>query len=155
MDREMKGWTDKTENRELSELDSLLSAPEQRAVAEVVSQLPEDSVSMAWRSQLNERLLAAAPPVRPSRRWILRPALALGAAGALALSLILTSKGLNGSEPLEITASSLETKMIAAHRESVGYYDIAGPGLVPLETDRPSTGQPEGYDLSEVDLNAL
>ena len=69
---------------EVEKLDSALAGSE--FVSQTVRELPEDSVSLAWRSQLNERLFAEAGAKHhvARRSWVWRPALGLGLAGALA-----------------------------------------------------------------------
>ena len=75
-----KVWTEK-------ELDSALRTESQKAVARLVHELPEDVLSLSWRSDLNQKLRFAAAKIDRKRKihaWIVRPSLGLGLAAAMA-----------------------------------------------------------------------
>ena len=46
-------------------LDALLNSAGQQAIREAVNAMPEEQLSLAWRSDLNERLRQ----VRPTSKW--------------------------------------------------------------------------------------
>lgn len=126
-------------------IDELL---EDESVRKLVGALPEDELSLEWRSQLNERLLAIRPRV-PAKWWITwRPVAGLALAGALVGTLILRAPQDAPSTP---TAVGLDEAMIAAHRESVTRQEIGAAPVSSLRSDTAS--QPTYYD--EVDLSTL
>ena len=47
-------------NIDMNDLDRKLSSPDQLWVSKAVSAMPEDDLSMAWRSQLNSKIVALA-----------------------------------------------------------------------------------------------
>ena len=66
--------------------DERLEGPEQQSVRNLVATLPDEEPSMAWRSQLNERLRAL--PAQARRKWwelAWKPTVGLALAGGLAV----------------------------------------------------------------------
>lgn len=137
-----------------NELDEKLNTSGQLQVRDLVKGLAEDQVSMAWRSSLNEKLLQAAPVKRSAWSRILRPALGLAAAGALALTFVMQqpeAKGvISGGN-----SSALEARLMADHQQTIALVDLSGPGLSPDETNYVSSEPSTDYDSLEVDLSAL
>jgi hypothetical protein len=84
----------------------------------LVEALPDALPSLAWRSRLNERLMAAVPQRSPWWRRAFAPTLATAGAAACALFLWnLNLKG--GSVPTDGgEAASLEQMLISAHQEA-------------------------------------
>ena len=66
--------------------DAKLNSAGQMAIRSMIQALPEEPVSMAWRSALNEQLLASAAKQRKKRRllWFASPAAGLTLVTALA-----------------------------------------------------------------------
>ena len=135
--------------------DSMLESPAQDRMRELVSSLPEDSLSLAWRSQLNERLLESAGRSRRRSRmlWVLKPSLGLAMAGALAAVVMLK---LDTVQPVVAHQNSgLEAALVQDHRSSVELTDMVGAGLNPLESHPTSSYAADGSDWNEVDLDSL
>ena len=112
--------------------DERLHGEGQRQAAEWVRALPEETPGMAWRSALNEKVLAeASRRDKARRRWTLvRPALGLALASALAVvvfvprpSTVVTPK----------PTSRIEEGLVALHEQSVETADIVGSGLAPVD----------------------
>jgi hypothetical protein len=131
--------------------------PEELKIARVVKAIPEESPSLAWRSALNERVLAVAKKKDRRRFWarIWMPAAGLGTSGALAVLAFSVWVGGVKPEGVPATGTSLEAAMLTVHKENVQFAEIAGPGL--SETDAVPTRQrvPAGNEWKEADLEAL
>src|SRR5690242_12148641 len=79
------------DNLKGKDLDQELSSPAQTQMREIVQALPEETVSLSWRSDLNARLYAEAARRRKLNLfgWIWKPAAGLALAGALAIAFML------------------------------------------------------------------
>jgi hypothetical protein len=112
------------------QIDELLQHPSQQAARNLVRSIPDETVSMAWRSQLNERLMQQAPAKPVRRSWLWKPALALGVAGALAMGVLLRAPVPNTSpnEPQDFAHT-----FVATHAQTLSYTEVAGAGLPPHE----------------------
>jgi len=132
----------KNEQRSIENIDALLGAEAQQDVRSVVAGLSEDMPSMAWRAQLNERLLQMAPPVRRSP-WVAvwRPALGLGLAGVLAVTLV-------NPRPTTIRteSASLEASLVQLHEQSSWGIDFGSEEVSPA---------PAGNTWTESDIDLL
>lgn len=137
--------------------DEMLDTPAQRAVRSAVAALPEDTPSLAWRSELNERLRASA--VQPKRaRWspfVWGPAFGLGVAGALSI-LMLNRAPITTRPTTPSQSAGVEAMLVSAHLESVRTADIVGTGITPEEASLGATVQNEADETPiEVDLESL
>lgn len=136
------------------DLDERLVSPAQSQMREMLKSMPEDTVSMAWRSDLNERIASVVAVKQRRRRfaWVLSPALGLGLAGALAITMLTkTPTSPNLGQPPK---PSIETNLVASFRDSMNYTDVTGVGLNPDEVVR-SRSIPVVYDPDEVDFGSL
>jgi hypothetical protein len=141
--------------KELKFEDEMLECTSQLKVREMVSGLPDDSLSMAWRSALNEKLIAAGKVSRQRKRMnlILRPAFGLAVASALALVLVMQPSRI--APPSSTKNPGLAAALVKDHRENVELTDMVGSGLNPLES-RPTDSlidDPIGW--SDVDIDSL
>jgi hypothetical protein len=140
------------------ELDERLASSAQQSVRGLVASLPDEQVSMAWRSSLNERLLQSAAKKRRQRvlSWVLKPAFGLAVAGALATVIIMRQPA---QEPTSVPPSSgaIEASIVAVHRENAAYSDMVGAGLAPVEatSDRTTKSVETAPDWNEVDIDTL
>ncbi|MCW5943370.1 MAG: hypothetical protein KIS66_14155 [Fimbriimonadaceae bacterium] len=128
-------------------LDDLLEAS--CAVRHVVASSPEDELSLAWRSELNEKLLALARPVKKSR-WALawRPATALAVTAALALTFVLQLRTTPSGE--------FEKGLIELHFDSERSLDMAGVGVaMPEVASHRSSTVADDVGFEQVDLELL
>lgn len=156
-----------SERENLNEIDERLNSAAQHAMRAVVGGLPEDSLSMAWRSTLNERILAEAATRQKRSRmtWFLRPALGLGLAGALAVAVFFhgpssapQSHRTEGAVARVATPSdgSLEAELVNTHRQTSLAYDVAGVGVTVNEVSYDSSSSaPHQTGWSEDDLENL
>jgi hypothetical protein len=122
-----------------ADIDAKLHASE--AVANLVRDLPEDTVSMVWRSSLNAKL--AQSRVRARRRrltLVISPVVGLGLACSLA--------GLWMARPVDtkVSPASVEAGLIAAHQQADDEADMAGFGfdatdLVEETEAKPTSGK--------------
>lgn len=137
------------------ELDLRLESEGQLQIQQAVRTMPEETVSMAWRSELNEKLVAGIQAKHKKRRfaWVLSPALGLGLAGALAVVLMTkTTPPVDG--PITPNQPALEDSLVATHQDALRYTDVTGVGLNPDEivSKRSATAI---YDFDEVALGSL
>lgn len=95
--------------------DEKLESATQKSVARLVHELPEDEVSMAWRSALNEKLFAARKPKR--RSWLVwgLPTVGVAAAAVLATVLILKPTTSENRVGLEQSILDAHSQMVAAN----------------------------------------
>jgi hypothetical protein len=126
-----------------NDVDDKLNSGAQRMVARAVASLPEETVSMVWRSDLNEALRATAAKSK-RRRFMFNfvsPIAGLGFACALALivpmSLSHSHRHIvpvaSQSDSAPISSSNLEADLIRVHQDDVRISDVTGAGLNPTE----------------------
>jgi hypothetical protein len=137
------------------ELDLKLESEAQLQIRQAVRAMPEDTVSMAWRSELNQRVVAGIQAKQKKRRfaWILSPALGLGVAGALAV-VLMTKTPTVVNLPSASKAPALEESLVATHQDALRYTDVTGVGLNPDEIVTKRSA-PAVYDFDEVALGSL
>jgi hypothetical protein len=138
--------------------DAQLATPAQSAMREVVQALPEESLSMAWRSGLNERLIAEGARHQRRRRffWMLRPAAGLAMAGALAAVFMIRTSSVPDVTPNTGGSDSFEAALLSAHNEASQFADVAGSGVRPMEAAYASRDHaPDDLGWSEVDIESL
>lgn len=147
---------------DLRKFDSLLDQPGQAFVREAVRSMPDDSLSLSWRSALNEKLLAESEKKVKRRRFQLvwRPAFGLAVAGALAtMWIIRPDSAMPGiSSPSNRAEMSLEAALVDAHRLSSLESDVAGTGLRPLEQRYVTRNVSQDFELpdwNEIDIDSL
>lgn len=126
---------------------------ESEPIAGLVRSLPEESVSMAWRSALNERVLAESARRQKSQRiaWVWRPAAGLAVASGLAMALLFKSAPVE-SPPL--ARVPIEASLLDLHREAVVASEVSGqtPSGVPEEAPKLDAST---NPWTEDDLNNL
>lgn len=135
-----------------SELDALLKSESQQTIRRVVSSLPEESLSLSWRSDLNERL----HKVRPQPRWRVRvaqawkPALGLALAGCLA-TLIAIKPGVQAPQ----NSHPIEASLVSSYTDSANVDDLVGPGLAVHEVNDTTRTSDSSTQWTESDLTNL
>jgi hypothetical protein len=124
------------------DLDQELNSPAQIQVREVVRALPEETLSLTWRSDLNLRLRGEA--ARKRKRmvfgWVWKPTAGLALAGALAVGIFLhpATAPTNGGE--------LEKALVNHYVEASTAREAAVDGVTPNEVkDSGGTGATPGY----------
>lgn len=132
------------------ELDEKLA--QTQSIAGVVRSLPEETLSMAWRSSLNERVLVEAAKRQRSRHiaWIWRPAVGLALASSLAMAILWKSAPIEHRQPVSV---SIEASLLDLHRESVVASEVAGQGSVGTVEEAPKVEFTNPW--TEDDLNSL
>jgi hypothetical protein len=143
-------------------LDSNLASVNQQAVREVVRQLPEDSLSMAWRSSLNERLMAEAQIRKPRWRvsWIAMPAAGVFVACAFAAIVFIhapTSSDTILTRGPGVSSDALATGLFDAYKQESASREIEGSGPdTSVEVSKPSIVDVASDSFgSEVDSDSL
>lgn len=136
-----------------AELDARLASAEQLWIAKSVKALPEEPLSMAWRSQLNEKLHASKPVKRARRLWqVLVPATAFASCLVLGVTLFLSRESVVEVGTTE--SGMLEAAIVASYREHASSRDVGGYGLH-LEDLENKTDEGVEPLFSEADLGAL
>ncbi len=132
-----------------------LNSTSQQFVARVVSALPDDQPSMAWRSGLNEQLLIVAAKRRKRSRliaWTLRPALGLGLASAVMVAMV-TSR--TPSRIVSKHEASVEGLVVAEHQQSSDLAQVSWVDRSSLESTEPSPKPRSTVNWSELDTESL
>lgn len=104
-----------------AKVDAELAAPAGEAIRRLVAELPSEEPSLAWRSQLNERLRAEAPGQRrrPIFAWAMSGSLA--AACALGVLMFVSQR----HAPIAPAPVDEEAKLLAAYHESTSVLEIS------------------------------
>jgi hypothetical protein len=142
---------------EKQSMDVRLDAPAQKAIRGVIQEMPEESLSLAWRSGLNERLLVESQKRQRRARlfWTLRPIAGLAFAGAIAAFFVLRVAPLGGAEGTT-SGESIEAQLLTAHVQSTQFADVAGTGVRPSEAAYAArTPSEDTFDWDEVDIESL
>jgi hypothetical protein len=135
--------------------DAKLNSPGQLAVRDLVRALPEDTVSMAWRSSLNEQLLGLAAKQQKRRRilWFAPPAVGISMVTVLAFVLMIqpTTHPAAG-----IPDRGIESAILNDHHASTLSSDVssAGLNLAEVTSDANETDPDDGV-WSEADVESL
>lgn len=124
---------------------------ESAPVKSTVQQLREDELSLSWRSELNEKLVAMSP--KPKRSWAwFKPAAALACAGALALVAFMPKE--RGATSVAVS-SDLERELVSMHRDLVTRRTVTEAGVTLVEA-RSNVEQVNSlHEWSEADLGTL
>jgi len=133
------------------ELEVRLSTPAQTQIREAVRALPEETLSLAWRSELNTKLRQS---VARKRRldlfgWIWKPTAGLAVAGALALALFV-HPGMGGASG----NGALEQGLVNHYIETAAAREIAADGVTPNEAKDSSDSGPSSIDWDQEDVGA-
>lgn len=132
------------------ELDQLLDASEPLGVA--MRELSDDEPSLAWRSSLNERLIAMHAPRRSrGRLWGMAR---LGTAVAVTASIVFMAKPAETTAPssLQSSSSSAEQILLDAHRMNVFALSTgAGDGSEPIQAQTSTVP----HEWTEADLGSF
>lgn len=161
--RDVRKWVEGLDGANLNaietaELDELLATPKQQVVNALVAALPEENVSLQWRSSLNEKLRAMTP-VRKHVSFMLigfRTLAGIGLASLLCIAFY-TKFGGGASAPANANPEAsapqkIGSALISAHRESVTSSEIAGPGIADGEADSKKSAS-DSSDSGDPDLD--
>jgi hypothetical protein len=134
---------------EMNLIDEKLNRESLQTIGSLVRDLPEDVPSMAWRSALNERILAEAPkPRRAIWGWMLRPAVGLSVAAALAAVVIFRPA------PSATEGVGIESVLIQMHQEETRLSGLTGAGMTVTEMREFANPTPVELD-PYLDLDVL
>jgi len=142
-------------NQNLNGVDAKLNSSEQQTISRIVKALPEDTVSMAWRSSLNEQLLAVAAKQRKKQRmlWFIRPALGLSLATVLAV--VVMFHPVDKQVPIQ-PDHSVESAILSDHHNSVLMNEVSSTGLNANEVNSEvNPDDPTDEMWSEPDAHGL
>ena len=136
-----------------AELDVLLRSESQQMIQRAVKSLPEESLSLAWRSALNEKLRQARPISRWRTRFAVawRPALALALTGCLAAVLMMRNTPIVATRHNE----GIEASLVSVYDDSANSDELAGSGLAYHEVNDTTKANNSSSDWSESDLTSL
>jgi hypothetical protein len=135
-----------------NDLNEKLNSPAQSQLRKLVRDLPEDVPSMAWRSELNEKLRAMSDqPVARRTPWWMRFGFA-GAATTAVVALIVIGPWRAQSA---VPSGSLELAILLEHRDYAVLGEVSGTGLLPNEAVRATESSPNSFQWSEEDLYSL
>jgi hypothetical protein len=126
----------------------------QQFVSQAVKQLPLDEVNLAWRSQLNEKLLQESSKVKSSRmrvNYVWRPMAGVAVGAALALALIAPRGGFNSIS----SVPSIEVSLMQAHISADQSHELIGSAYVSNDFQPNGMVIPANYEWQESDLGAL
>jgi hypothetical protein len=126
--------------------DEMLEA--QKPLQSLVRGLPEDDLSMAWRSQLNLKLLAESDRKHSKRKSIRFAAwgssLGLGATTLVAAFVMMSSpKSLPTSDNV---AQLKSADLVQIHQETTAFANVSGTGATQVETSFVSNSDMNEYD---------
>src|SRR4051812_44518980 len=112
-----------------NDLDRELSSPGQELVREVVQALPEEPLSLAWRSDLNTRLHAVAARKKKLDLfgWIWNPAAGVALAGALAVAFVFRMPDVDHG--VVATNKDVEKALVNTYVDSTASWEVAGDGI--------------------------
>src|SRR5579862_8678015 len=108
------------------EMDRRLQSPAQVQMGEVIKALPEETLSLAWRSELNTKLRAQAIHRRKLNLfgWLWKPAAGVALAGCLAVAFVF-------HEPAPQTPAAsggIESALVGDYVDSTASWEVAGDG---------------------------
>jgi hypothetical protein len=135
--------------RETVVTDEMLASQSQAQTRALVAGLKEDSLSMAWRSELNLKLLAAADKKKKTLRT--RRFLTWGSsvgvaalAGSFAIMMFQSGKTISGTNG---DGSRLAREFVQVHNESTVLASVSGAGVNQRETE---LGLDTGYTYEDL-----
>lgn len=117
------------------------------ALKRIVSDLPEEGLSLTWRSELNEKLRAL-PVTAPRRFAFWKPVAGLALASALAVVAFVPRSGVNPTSP-----SDIEDQLVRTHISSAADREVAGTGLTAHESQRETLSLDTSSSWTEADLS--
>lgn len=140
--------------KEFSQHEEALESAGHRRVQEVVKSLPEEALSMAWRSTLNERIRAEAAKKRRRQLWSFTLGPTFGAAATCAIAFVMFNT--NAGTPASTAANSgLEAALVRTHRQFDAVPDVTGSGLGVGEAQNVTRGPVDTTDWNEADIESL
>jgi hypothetical protein len=140
----------------MDKLDQSLGHSGQEAMRSLVRALPEEEVSLRWRSELNERIrreAGTAPARRSFALWAWKPAVALALAGSFAVVALLRSPEISGGT--FVNQTPIEATLVSIHNQNSLYSDLTAAGLNGSEAMYDASGFNPGLPWAPDDLDSL
>jgi hypothetical protein len=135
--------------------DSQLNSASQMAVRNLVRALPEETVSMAWRSSLNEQLHTLAVKKQKKRRllWFATPTVGISLVTALAFVLMFQPAP---HHPISVPDRGIESAILSDHHSSTLSNEVSTAGLNFNEASSDANdADPEDGVWSEDDVESI
>jgi hypothetical protein len=129
-------------------IDEMLARQEESGLHQWAKSIEEDSVSMAWRSDLNAKLYASKASKQKKIkqiRWMWGGSLATGLAAVTVLSVLMP--GSSAVQHSHSKGANLVSEMVATHQEATTLTDVSGTGAVDRETSLDYVGTFGDEDL--------
>jgi hypothetical protein len=143
----MKNYNEKNNPAE-EQLTAMLESESGQGIRSIIQAMPEDTVSLQWRSALNERLLALAPTKKKLSAAMvgLRALVGVALASAVCLVVFVKSDSTKVHTASMVDPSTFASALITEHRQSVVSSEIAGPGIVDGEVERSNSQDSNSND---------
>lgn len=139
--------------RQEAKLDASLETQAQKTVAGLVSQLEDETPTLTWRSELNERLLKVGRSRPRQQTLIWKTAFGLGLAACLAwVALTVRPLPTGPSTVASPSSQSLEAQLLEVHEQHVNVRLVAGSGLLNHIESEPAPDPSAAIQWSESDL---
>lgn len=130
-----------------------LESSSQQTIASLVKRLPEENLSMSWRSSLNEKIRAEAEKRKKQRRAriVWSSSLGFGMAGAILFMLVMPNMMQQSAQPATATNKTevLESSLYAMHQESVVLSGVSSTGVSYRQTQ-----EFDNSDLNDDEWNS-
>jgi hypothetical protein len=117
--------------------DSKLDSKSQLQVASLIKALPDEDLSLSWRSQLNVKLMAAEEAKRKkkqSKRIFAWGTLPFAGVAATAMVLMIGNGAPIGAPVATNSSSAFASELVKTHQESVVLASVSGTGSSVHET---------------------
>ena len=150
-DRNMNKHSNDSGDIEGIAISEMLEASGQQSVRQLIKAMPEDTVSLQWRSSLNEKLLALAPGKKKLSALVIgfRTLTGLGIASILFLVVFTRVSTVKPMLSQSFSGSALASALLDEHRHSEDSGEIAGAGVADVESDSQSSGQNSTDDIDK------
>jgi hypothetical protein len=134
-------------------LDEELNSAAQVQIRETVRALPEEPLSLAWRSDLNTQLRGVAARKRKLDLfgWVWKPA----AGGALACALAFAFLIRPGGSMSEVPSNGIEKALVGHYVDTTASWEVAGDGVTVNEVKEATAAHPVPTDLDQEDVGAI
>ena len=114
-----------------------LNSAAQLQVASLIKAIPDEDLSLSWRSELNMKLMAAHQAKRKQkstkRFFAWGSSLSAGVA-AFSYIVLMANTGTIGSSMVKADSSSIAKELVQTHQESLVVASVSGTGSAARET---------------------
>lgn len=135
-------------------LDQLLDEQSCSVVSQVVKELPEEQVSLVWRSELNQKIAAMAGKRRRAMllSWMWKPAVGMAVCTALVVAVFVRRDAASvGTVTPLVQDAGFERALVREHLASASSIDVAAEGFTPAESaDSKGSAAPLDWDREDI-----